>query len=675
MNDGLILTLLILAPLLAGAGCWVLRAAAARAVLVPAAGVACLLGAVLLLARGDGSLAAPAGIEAGLRPLAAGLDFALLAGFLWVAWRRKSLWTALFVLPQIPLLAWLETAGPEPYGPLFWADSLTMALVCVVCAVGSLICLWALPYMRRHEEHLQLARSRQPGFFLVLVGFLGVMNLLALAADLSLFYLAFEATTLCSFLLIGHNGDETARKNAVTALWMNSVGGLALLLAAVWAARTAGTLCIPMLAAPGVLGLVPLALICIAGMAKAAQPPFMRWLLGAMVAPTPTSALLHSSTMVKAGVFLVLRFAPAFAGSPVARILALAGGLTFCAAAALALGQSDGKRILAYSTISNLGLMLCCAGLDAPWALPAAALLMVFHAAAKGLLFLCMGTIEQRLATRQLGAQESLAQQLPRTAPLMVLGMLAMVLPPFGMLLGKWLTVEAATGSTALLLLLALGSALTVAYWTRWAGTLLGAEPRTPRRAAAAAADVADSADEDGAAPASGLDPDARRTALDEFWPAPEPQSRLRLGPELALAAATLMLAPLAPWLYALLAGPGAPAPAGWAWLAPVCTLAAVAGLWGAWRALRRDVLAPDPGLYLAGLTPACALDLHAAGEDSAPVAGPRAGYFLRPLNQAVTLDAGLYGLQSRLAEARLEPWAEALGAAALLGLLLGGLL
>ncbi len=183
--------------------------------------------------------------------------------------------------------------------------------------------------------------------------------------------------------------------------------------------------------------LVGKGLICFAGFTKAAQVPFQSWLLGAMVAPTPVSALLHSSTMVKAGVYVVLRMAPAYAGSFVSDGVALCGAFTFLACAALAIGQSNGKKILAYSTISNLGLIIACAGINTPAATAAAIFLIIFHAVSKALLFLCVGTIEQRIGSRDIEDMRGLAARMPQTAWITITGILTMLLPPFGVLMAS----------------------------------------------------------------------------------------------------------------------------------------------------------------------------------------------------------------------------------------------
>ena len=108
---------------------------------------------------------------------------------------------------------------------------------------------------------------------------------------------------------------------------------------------------------------MPATLIAFAGLTKAAQLPFSSWLLGAMVAPTPVSALLHSSTMVKAGVYAIVKFAPVLANTLPGLVLGLVGGVTFLAASAIAVTQSNAKRVLAYSTVANLGLVVACGGI------------------------------------------------------------------------------------------------------------------------------------------------------------------------------------------------------------------------------------------------------------------------------------------------------------------------
>ena len=328
-------------------------------------------------------------------------------------------------------------------------------------------------------------------FFFFLLLFLGAMNGLVLCDSLPWVFFFWEITTLCSFFLISHDGTREAKRNATRALWMNMVGGIGFLAAMLFMQKAIGTLSIQAMLAQSVVmhstaAMLPVAFLCFAAFTKSAQLPFQSWLCGAMVAPTPVSALLHSSTMVKAGVYLVLRLSPAFAGTMLAGVVSLTGAFTFVAASALACGQSNGKKILAYSTIANLGLIIACAGMATPAAITAAILLIIFHAVSKGLLFLCVGTIEQHIGSRDIESMRGLYKIMPRVAVITLFGIVTMMLPPFGALLAKWIAIEASASAPAfmpvLVVLIAFGSALTVLFWARWAGLLLGSDPLSEKR-------------------------------------------------------------------------------------------------------------------------------------------------------------------------------------------------
>ena len=349
-------------------------------------------------------------------------------------------------------------------------------MVLIISLIGPVIVWQALPYLENHEKHLQIKETRRHRFFPVLLLFLGAMNGVVLSNDLRYFYFFFEVTTLCSFWLIRHDRTAEANTNALQALWMNSLAGLALLVGLLACLQGYGTLDLQGIiqrGSTGIYGILPLTFLCLAGFIKSAQFPFQNWLLGAMVAPTPVSALLHSSTMVKIGVYFVLRLTPAFQGTFLSYGIALFGAFSFLAAAALAVGQSNGKKVLAYSTISNLGLIFAMAGLNTPEALSAGILLILFHALTKALLFLSVGVIEQRLDSRDIEDMRGLYARIPLTALITVMGIIMMIMPPFGLVLGKWMAFEAASRNLPVMILLTAGSALTVMYWARWAGTLM----------------------------------------------------------------------------------------------------------------------------------------------------------------------------------------------------------
>ncbi len=484
----------IIFPFIAALALYVMPAAGARK-LLPVAIALIGMSALGLAASGCGIVVPQTlfGIKASL--LVSVLDFALLFTIFYIAWKHKHALALALVAAQLVGLIIFDFVI-MPKAPLKEAalviDSLALVMVLIISLVGGVICLYALGYMKEHEHHLKLTVSRQPKFYAVMTLFLGAMNGLVLADDLSWIFFFWEITTLCSFLLIAHDGTELAVGNALRALWMNMVGGVAFMFALMMLQSNLGTLSIFVLmqasaspAAKSVVFMLPLALLSLAAFTKSAQVPFQSWLCGAMVAPTPVSALLHSSTMVKAGVYLLVRLSPLFADTSLGVGVAVFGAFTFIMTSALAVGQSNAKKVLAYSTIANLGLIAACAGVGTPAAITAAILCIIFHAVSKGLLFLCVGSVEQRIGSRDIESMRSLYQVMPNTALIMILGIMTMMLPPFGMLLAKWMALEAAAsspgGAVLLVFFLAMGSALTVLFWARWAGIMIGFNTLGPR--------------------------------------------------------------------------------------------------------------------------------------------------------------------------------------------------
>ncbi|ADU63380.1 MAG: NADH-quinone oxidoreductase subunit L [Pseudodesulfovibrio sp.] len=473
-----LLFLLILLPAVAAAVCYFVRSSAVRTLTVLATGAVLTAASLALLGQGifdPLTVGSVLGIPSDF--LVTVLDFALLGVIFMYGVKHRNLLIQGFTLAQAALLVWFELVMVKHAAvPALAGDQLSLIMVLVISIVGSLICIFAIPYMKEHEEHLHLKKSRQPQFFFFLLLFLGAMNGLVLSNNILWLYFFFEVTTLCSFMLIGHDATEVAVKNSVRALWMNSLGGLAFVLGMMLVYSKVGTLDISAILAGGPQGalmVTGVGFLCLAGFTKAAQVPFQSWLLGAMVAPTPVSALLHSSTMVKAGVYVVLRFAPAYSGTLLSDGVAVCGAFTFLACAALCIGQSNGKKILAYSTVSNLGLIICCAGLNTPLAITAAVLLIIFHAISKSLLFLCVGAIEQAIGSRDIEDMRGLYAKFPRTATITIIGILTMLLPPFGVLMSKWMAMEAASANIYVIVMLAMGSALTMVYWARWGGLLM----------------------------------------------------------------------------------------------------------------------------------------------------------------------------------------------------------
>ena len=363
-----------------------------------------------------------------------------------------------------------------------YVDGLSLLMVLIIGIVGSGICVYALGYMQDFQEHEpDGVPDRRPIFFALMFLFLSAMYVIVLSNNMTWMFAGWEITTLCSFLLIGYTKTEEAINNAFRQINMNLLGGIAFLIALYVCAISFDTLSFKEFleigsSRPNIV-ILPVIAFAIAGITKAAQMPFHTWLLGAMVAPTPTSALLHSSTMVKAGVFLLVKLAPIFVVSPIpSALVILVGGFTFMFCSFMAISQSNAKRVLAYSTIANLGLITACAGVGTPEAVWAAMLLILFHAVAKSLLFLCVGTAEHHIGSRDIEDMDQLFQRMPKLSRFMMLGIMCMFIAPFGMLIAKWGALVALIDmhQGVLLILLAFGSAATFMFWAKWLGKLAG---------------------------------------------------------------------------------------------------------------------------------------------------------------------------------------------------------
>ena len=382
---------------------------------------------------------------------------------------------------ELPTVTLDAPEDPEvTYGLYF--DSLSLLMTLIIGVVGSGICIYAVGYMEDFQAHEPAgAPDRRPLFFALMFIFLSAMFVIVFANNMEWMFTGWEVTTVCSFLLIGYTRTDEAIANAFRQIIMNLAGGLGFLVALYSCALTVGTFSFYEFLAIGmsnpVLTTLAVTALAFAGITKAAQMPFQTWLLGAMVAPTPTSALLHSSTMVKAGCFLLVKLAPVLHVTPAPAIMVmLVGGITFVLCSFMAISQSNAKRVLAYSTIANLGLITACAGVGTPEAVWAACFLVLFHAIAKSLLFLCVGTAEHHIGSRDIEDMDLLFDRMPRLARFMMLGIMAMFIAPFGMLMAKWATLVSFvdTHQVALILILAFGSAATFMFWAKWLGKLAG---------------------------------------------------------------------------------------------------------------------------------------------------------------------------------------------------------
>jgi ech hydrogenase subunit A len=492
MPENWMMAVAILLPVVAAILVYIVRQYHVRGAIVILAAIVLIINSILFLLHG-GFKFTP--VNSYWDTIVTVLDYLILLFYIYAGISLRNWLVLIFALTQIVPLAYFEFgmgggAALAAINPTFVVDHLAIVMCLVISIVGSLICVFAIRYMYDHEHHLHLEKSRTSRFLFWLVLFLGAMNGLVFANNLIYLYFFWEVTTLVCFELIAHDLTAEAIGNAARALWMNSIGGTAMVIAMIllFAKSGPGSLSVASIigsqysgvtgAIPAALLLLPVALMAFTGMIKAAQLPFQTWLLGAMVAPTPVSALLHSSAMVKAGVYLVLRLAPAFAGTRLGIMVALCGAFTFMCASGLAISQTNGKRVLAYSTIANLGLIIACAGINTPLSIAAAILLIIFHAISKCLMFLCAGTIEHIVWSREIEDMEGLAAKAPMTTLIFAIGTISMFLPPFGMLLAKWMALESAFTLPVVAWLFVIASAATIVFWAKWLGRLLQVLPK-----------------------------------------------------------------------------------------------------------------------------------------------------------------------------------------------------
>ncbi|MFA5538338.1 MAG: hydrogen gas-evolving membrane-bound hydrogenase subunit E [Gemmobacter sp.] len=350
-------------------------------------------------------------------------------------------------------IAWIPSMGIEL---AFRIDGLALAFALLICGIGALVFLYAAEYFRTD--------TRVRSLLILLVLFAVSMLGLVLADDLMTLFVFWEATTIASFLLVGFDHEKPhARRCALQALLVTGIGGLALLAGLVLMAGATGNWRLSELVASGDMlrdhALYPaiFILVVLGAFTKSAQFPFHFWLPGAMAAPTPVSAYLHSATMVKAGVYLLARLAPALGGTDAwFWTLSLFGGATMLLGAVWALRQTDLKLLMAHTTVMALGLLVLLLGLGSAAAVTAAMAFLIVHALYKASLFLGVGLIDKGAGTREYPLLGGLLRVMPMSAAAIGLAALSMAgIPPFIGFIGKELIYASAGGIAVVALLLA----------------------------------------------------------------------------------------------------------------------------------------------------------------------------------------------------------------------------
>ena len=371
----------------------------------------------------------------------------------------------------------------------FRLDGLSLLFALLVTGIGALVLIYGAGYLG--------GDPRLPRFYAALLFFMAAMLGLVLADDAIALFVFWELTSVSSYLLIGFDHEkEYARKAALQALFVTGAGGLALLAGLILLGQIAGTRQLSALAAqaPALQAhawyLPALLLILLGAFTKSAQFPFHFWLPGAMAAPSPVSAYLHSATMVKAGIYVLARLNPALGGTDAWHYLViLAGTATLVTGAVLAYGQTDLKRLLAFTTVSALGTLTLLVGISTEASARAAMAFLLVHALYKAALFLSVGTIDHEAGTRDVRQLGGLMRAMPLTGIAVVASALSMAgLPPFFGFIAKELFYEAKQEAPRVGDLLTTASFVGSAFVAAAAG-LLGWRPffsrgRTPPKSA-----------------------------------------------------------------------------------------------------------------------------------------------------------------------------------------------
>ncbi len=360
-------------------------------------------------------------------------------------------------------------------------DGLGACIAVIAAVVGSLAVIFSLNYVKTGE---QLAR-----YYALILFFIGAMAGVGLAGSLLLMFLFWEITAFCSYALISfHNDDPKAVKGGIQALLMTQLGGVGLLVGSLLASSYLGNSQISTFLAhattlpAGILSLIAFGFLA-AAIAKSAQFPLHTWLPNAMEAPTPVTALIHAATMVNAGVYLLARFYPAFAKVPGwSTTVIVVGMLSALLAGLMALASNDIKRVLAFSTVSQLGYMVYAIGTGSIFA---GMFQLLSHAIFKALLFLGAGAVISAVGTRDMERMGGLGKKMPFVRMAFIIGCLGLVgLPIANGFFSKDLLLESGlhNGPFWGYLFMVVGTGITGLYtlrlvWKVFYGKANGTEP------------------------------------------------------------------------------------------------------------------------------------------------------------------------------------------------------
>jgi len=407
-----------------------------------------------------------------------GVMLLVLLYIIYTGIKSRSLLVSAIALLQLGLIGWLEflsghTATTYNY---IYFDRLTLIMIVIVGLVGSLICLYSEGYMKEYHQRHPDMKDRRSRFYSIMLVSISAMFGLVIFNDLLFMLLFLQVTTLCASVLSRAQGFKTGYSKSTT-LTISAFGdlcfGVGIALVAVSESVLELSSLILLDGSPLVMSAV--LLMVVGGLIKSAQLPFSKWLLDTVDMPTPVLALLHSVTIVKAGIYVIIRLTPMLGDNAVGISVVFIGGLTFLIGAALAGSQGDARKVLAYSTISGMGLIVACAGFNTPGTQWAAIMLIILHSVAKPLLFLSFGTAGHQPCGRDVEQMEGLHELPIGLKLLLITGMAGMLFAPFVMLISQWTVMQVLieSGNILIVMVITFGSVITLFFCAKWIGKLV----------------------------------------------------------------------------------------------------------------------------------------------------------------------------------------------------------
>ncbi len=404
-----------------------------------------------------------------MRFVVTGLNIALAAYIVFLSIRHRNIFAALLSVAQTVTVAWFEfsSGGHIDIQHNISIDKFSVVMILIISLIGSAMCIYGLGYVRRYRDDAPgMARIMFFSMFLAIGSMIGLVS----SNNMIWMYLFWQISTLSSFWMTACDGSKESLKRGFKVININLLGGMSFVVGILIIGMVFGTLEFSTMMIYGKiygnLVLIPATFFAFAGIARAALMPFNSWLTSSMHSPAPAAGLI-TAAVINGGAFILIKLAPAMSSSSfIGVMIMMVGGVTFLFASFVAIPKKDIREILACSTTANMGLVAVCTGLGVPEALWAAIMMVMLHSFLKTLLIVCFGTAGSLINSSRIEDMEGMFPKLPVISILIILGMTAMFLAPFGILLCGWISLVAVVNAKYLTIggILCFGFAVSAYY-------------------------------------------------------------------------------------------------------------------------------------------------------------------------------------------------------------------